>query len=120
MSSRSGVVVAVDIGTARMKVAYAGSDGAVHVVRFDGDGWTPSAILVEPDGSLVTGPAASRRAVHRPEGLVADPMSRLTADTVDAGGPRCAPRCSGSVQTTRSWSPRRSRWAGTCSLVVPS
>ncbi|MGI5186136.1 hypothetical protein ACQEVZ_58800 [Dactylosporangium sp. CA-152071] len=87
MSSRSGVVVAVDIGASRMKVAYAGPDSVVHLVRFDGETWRPSGVLVEQDGSLVTGRAAARRAVHRPHGYVADRVGRLTAETtVDVGG----------------------------------
>ncbi|MET7424975.1 Hsp70 family protein [Dactylosporangium sp. NPDC005555] len=69
-----------------MKVAYAGPDGVVHLVCFDRDLWMPSAVLVEQDGTLVTGGAAVRRAQQHPEGLVADPMGRLSADTVDAGG----------------------------------
>lgn len=86
MSSRSGVTVAVDIGASRMKVAYAGADGVVQLVRFDRDLWTPSGVLVEEDGALVTGAAAARRAVQRPAGYIADPMGRLAGDTVDAGG----------------------------------
>ncbi|MFC5001969.1 Hsp70 family protein [Dactylosporangium cerinum] len=69
-----------------MKVAYAGVDGVVRLVQFGREWWMPSGVLVEQDGGLVTGAAAVRRAVQRPEGFVADPMGRLSADTVDAGG----------------------------------
>jgi molecular chaperone DnaK (HSP70) len=86
MSSHFGVTVAVDIGAARMKVAYAGADGVVRLVQFGREWWMPSGVLVEQDGGLVTGAAALRRAVQRPEGFVADPLGRLSADTVDAGG----------------------------------
>ncbi|MFF5123218.1 Hsp70 family protein [Dactylosporangium aurantiacum] len=86
MSLRVGVVVAVDIGAARMKVAYADADGVVQLVRFERELWLPSGVQVEPDGSLLTGAAAMRRARQRPEGYIADPMGRLTADTVEAGG----------------------------------
>lgn len=76
----------MDIGAARMKVAYAAADGVVRLVRFDREPWLPSGVQVEPDGSLLTGAAAVHQARQRPQGFVADPMGRLTVDTLEAGG----------------------------------
>ncbi|MFC4047654.1 Hsp70 family protein [Dactylosporangium siamense] len=112
-----------------MRVAYAGVDGVVRLVQFGREWWMPSGVLVDEDGSLVTGAAAVRRAVQRPEGFVADPMGRLSVDTVDAGGVvigtadlvaallrvalAAAAQAAGSpaavvrVVTSGSWGPRR-------------
>ena len=68
MANDKGAIVGIDLGTTFSAVAYLDRMGfPVTIPNAEGELITPSAVLFEPDGSVVVGRQALRAAIVQPE-----------------------------------------------------
>ncbi len=68
MATEKGAIVGIDLGTTFSAIAYLDRMGfPVTIPNAEGDLITPSAVLFEPDGSVVIGKQALRAAIVQPD-----------------------------------------------------
>ena len=65
--------LAIDCGSASTTAVVAWPDGSWTPLLFDGDSELPSAVLLAPDGAVVTGHQAWQAAVNAPDRFVPAP-----------------------------------------------
>ena len=85
MATEKGAIIGIDLGTTFSAIAYLDRMGfPVTSPNAEGDLTTPSAVLFEPDGSVVIGKQALRAAIGA-DMLVTLPDDEVAAEQAERG-----------------------------------
>jgi molecular chaperone DnaK len=78
--NKNNVVVGIDLGTTNSSIALV-RDGVPRLVPVDGDVLLPSAVAVQPDGSILVGRAARNQRLVYPERTITSVKRRMGEST---------------------------------------